>query len=145
MSYTTDLLAGVAQLLDTTIPAVVWRASGVYTTAEMGVYIATMPQAPDGAVVLSDYPVGDDPTLSDSVIGLQVRTRTGGQDPRTTTGLDDDIFDVLHGLHDVTVGGIRLVGAERRSGAPLGQDGNGRHERTSNYYLTVHRPSPNRS
>jgi hypothetical protein len=90
--------------------------------------------------------VSDDPSLSDSVTGLQVVTRAAGQDPRPTDDLTDDVFDVLHGAHGVDLAtGIRVVEALHRSGSTQGQDENGRWRFASNYYLTTHRPSPNRS
>ena len=57
-------------------------------------------------------------------------------------------LDVLVPLRHMEWGGnmgnVRLVQAVRRSGANLGQDGNGRVGRTENYYLTVHRLSTHR-
>jgi hypothetical protein len=106
----------------------------------------TVPASPDRVITLTDYVVADDPTLSDSVIGVQVRTRWGGQDPRPVKDLDGAIFDALHGLEGVTLtGGIHIVSCFRRSGTSMGQDANNRWGRSSNYYATVHRPSTNRT
>ena len=143
--FETDLLTGVAQLIAAANLGV-WRSTGVYATTEVGITFDTIPQAPDGVITLTDYVVSDDPTLSDSVIGVQVRTRAAGQDPRPVKDLDGAIFNVLHGLEGVTLsGGVHLVSMTRRSGASLGQDANNRWMRSSNYYATVWRPSANRS
>ena len=143
--FETLLLTGIAQLL-ATAGLGTWRDTGVYTAAETGIVMDTVPASPDRVITLTDYVVADDPTLSDSVIGVQVRTRWGGQDPRPVKDLDGSIFDVLHGMPATTLtGGVRVVSCFRRSGTSMGQDLNGRWGRSSNYYATVHRPSQNRS
>jgi hypothetical protein len=96
-------------------------------------------------MTLTPYPVSDDPTLADSVVGLQVMTRKAGADPRPTNDLADDAFDQLHGLHDVDLStGIHVVSCVRRSGVMLGQDDLRRWLRSDNYYVTAYRPAPNR-
>jgi len=145
VGFETNLLTGIAQLL-ATAGLGVWRDTGVYTAAETGIVFDTVPQSPDRVITLTDYVVSDDPTLSDSVIGVQVRTRWGGQDPRPVKDLDGSIFDVLHGLEGVDlVGGVHIVSMFRRSGTSMGSDTNNRWMRSSNYYATVHRPSTNRT
>jgi hypothetical protein len=143
--FETLLLTGVAQLLSVANLGT-WRDTGIYTAAETGIVFDVIPVAPDNVITLTDYIVSDDPTLSDSVIGVQVRTRCAGQDPRPVKDLDGAIFNVLHGLESVTLtGGVHVVSLVRRSGASLGQDANNRWMRSSNYYATVWRPSANRS
>lgn len=145
MGFETDLLTGLAQFIAGAAIGT-WRANGAYTANETAIVIDTIPATPDRVITLSDYPVSDDPTLSDSVIGVQVRTRWGGQDPRPTKDLDSSIFALLHGMPAINlVGGVHVVSCFRRSGASLGEDANSRWMRSSNYYLTVHRPSTNRS
>jgi hypothetical protein len=144
MGFKTDLAVGFAELL-AAAGAGTWNASGVYTASQTGIVLRTLPQSPDRVIVLSTYPVDDDPTLSDSVIGLQVTTRWGGPDPRPTDDLDDLVFDQLHGLEGVDLStGIRVVQCYRRSGASLGQDGNSRWRSSSNFYVDAHRPSTHR-
>ena len=143
--FETNLLTGIAQLL-ATAGLGTWRDTGIYTAAETGIVMDTVPATPDRVITLTDYVVSDDPTLSDSIIGVQVRTRWGGQDPRPVKDLDGSIFDALHGLDGVDlVGGVHIVSMFRRSGTSMGQDANSRWGRSSNYYATVHRPSQNRS
>lgn len=144
MGFETDLLTGIAQLLATASIGT-WRATGVYTASETGIVLDNVPATPDRIITLSDYTVSDDSTLSDSVIGVQVRTRWVGQNPSLVKDLDGLIFDLLHGMPSKTlVGGVHVVSCFRNSGASLGQDANTRWMRSSNYYLTVHRPSTNR-
>ena len=143
--FETNLLTGIAQLLATANLGT-WRDTGVYAAAETGIVFDTVPATPDRVITLTDYVVSDDPTLSDSVIGVQVRTRWAGADPRPVKDLDGGIFDALHGLESVTLtGGIHIVSMFRRSGTSMGQDLGNRWGRSSNYYATVHRPSTNRT
>ena len=143
--FETNLLTGVAQIL-AAAGVGTWRDTGVYVAAETGIVLDTLPASPDNIITLTDYAVSDDPTLSDSVIGVQVRTRCGGQDPRPVKDLDGAIFNALHGLESVTLtGGVHVVSMVRRSGVSLGQDENSRWMKSSNYYAAVWRPSANRS
>lgn len=142
MGFTSDLLAGVAQLLDTDGVAT-WNPTGVYADNEVGIVIGPPSQKPPSLVALATYNSSDDPAAPDSIVFLQVRTRAPDDDPRKVQDLDDGVFDSLQGLR-ATVNGIRVVYGRRNSSAPLGIDGSGRQERTSNYELMVHWPSTHR-
>lgn len=142
MGFTSDLLVGVAQQLDADGVAV-WNPSGVYADNEIGIVIGPPSQKPPSLVALTVYNSADDPATSDSTVFLQVRTRAPDDDPRKADDLDDGVFNALQGLR-ATINGVRLVYGKRNSSAPIGIDGSGRQERTSNYELMVHRPSPHR-
>lgn len=143
MSFTGDLLEGLAQHIATAGIAT-YRPAGAYVAGETAIAFAGMPPDPDRVIVVSAYAVTDDATLSDSVVGVQVRCR-GLTDPRDVELLADAVFGLLHGAHSVQLGAVHVVQALRNSSAPLGQDDNNRWEHTDNYYLTVHRPSTNRT
>lgn len=143
MGFTSDLLTGVAQLLDIETAAV-WKASGAYTDAEIGIVLGVPTQSPPSQVALAAYNTSDDPALSDSVVQMQVRFRGADADVRKVEDLADAVFGALQGLRGTTVGTGRLVYSRRHSTLPLGVDGNGRFERADNYTLTVHRPSTHR-
>lgn len=143
MGYTTDLLTGLAELLASKGIGV-WSPDAAYTAAQTGIVLDVVPQSPAAVIVLSGYSVTDHPTQADTVTGVQIRTRTNSQDPRPTDDLADDIFDELHGLHDVVIGGISVQQIRRTSWTPLGPDRGQRHERSDNYYLETWRPGPNR-
>lgn len=98
----------------------------------------------DRQIMVRLYEVADDQSISDSVQGVQFKI-TGPADMRFITAAIDDLFDLFHGMQTTTIGGVKVVMAERRSGASLGQDGSGRVSRSQNYYFTVHRPSRNRT
>ena len=143
--HRTNLLTGVAVLLDAAAVAV-WNATGAYSPTQTGIVLKVVPQSPDAVVTLTTYSVSDDPTLSDTVMGLQVITRAAGQDPRAVDDLSDAVFDQLHGLHDTDLStGLHIVQCLHRSGASLGQDDLHRWANTDNYYVTTHRPSLNRT
>jgi hypothetical protein len=77
---------------------------------------------------------------------VQVISRWGGRDPRPSDDLDDAIFSLLHGRQRLVLStGVTIVQIMRVSGAPLGWDENQRRSVSSNYYVTVHRASTNRT
>lgn len=144
--YQRKLLTGCAQwFADASLGT--WKSDGsAYGAGDTGIVLRTITQAPDRLIVLSTYSVDDDPALSDTVTGLQVVTRWGGSDPRFTDDLTDAVYDLVHGAHDFDLTtGIHVVEALLQSGITLGQDANNRWRTSSNYYLTTHRPSPNRT
>jgi hypothetical protein len=142
MGFTSDLLAGVAQLLDADGVAV-WNPTGAYTNSEIGIVVGPPSQSPPSLVALMTYNNADDPAASDSSVFLQVRSRAPDDDFRKASDLDDAAFNSLQGLRS-TVNGVRIVYGKRNSSMQLGVDGNGRQEMTSNYELMVHRPSSHR-
>ncbi|RSD22007.1 minor capsid protein [Amycolatopsis eburnea] len=144
MTFSEDLLKGLAAFLDAAGVGTYRGDGSAYLPSETAIVFAAMPSSPDRAIVLSDYPVADDASLSDSVVGMQVRCR-GGADPNDVKHVADAVFDVLHGKYAFDLGPVHVVEALRRSGVPLGRDDSNRWEHSDNYYLTVHRPSANRT
>jgi hypothetical protein len=144
VSWTEQLLTGVAEHL-AAAGVGTWKPSGAYLSSDVRpIVISAVPSSPDEVITLTAYTVDEDPRDSDVIQGLQVRTRAG-RDPRGVDDLDDDVFDALHGLTDALLNGVPLVLAHRVSGAPIGVDGNSRHQRSSNYHLMANRPSPHRT
>ncbi|MEU7163140.1 minor capsid protein [Streptomyces morookaense] len=141
MSYTVDLLDGLARLLHEQRVGT-YRPEGVYAPGETAITIAAMPPAPDRCVCLSAYPVTDSPVLTDTTTGVQVRARAAA-DPREADRLDDAVFDVLQGITASQFGVVRVQLITRNSAAPIGADSSGRMERSSNYYVLAHRAHPN--
>lgn len=144
MGYTTDLLTGLAQHLAANGIGT-WSTAGTYSATQTGIVLRVVPQSPDAVIVLSDYSITDDPSLSDTVTGVQIRTRTAGADPRSTDDLADRIFDLLHGVTGLVLGTVKTQAITRESYLPGGRDANERHERTDNYYVQTWRPSPHRT
>lgn len=146
--FTTDLLTGLAVYIAAGGVGATWATSGVYTTLQTGIVLGAIPQAPDRIITLSAYGIGDDSAnLSDSGIGVQLRCRWGGSDPRPVDDLADALFALLHGKTAFTLStGVYVAQCLRRSGpVSLGQDASNRWANASNYYLSTHRPSANRT
>lgn len=119
---------------------------GSFTLADTGIVDGALPATPENALALGTYSISDDPTNSDSVIGLQITARAKGQDPRGTERLTSKVYDQLHGLTNVLLpGGVYVVQCHRQSWTSLGQDENSRWREVSNFYVTVHRPSKYRT
>ena len=144
--FSTDLLTGLAAHLAAGGIGATWNTSGAYTVLQTGIVLGNVPQSPDRVIVLTAYGVEDSPNLSDSVLGVQIRCRWSGQDPRPVDDLSDAIFNLLHGRTALTLStGVTVVQCLRNSATTLGQDENGRWSNSSNYYATVHRPSTYRT
>ena len=144
--FSTDLLTGLAVHLAAGSIGAAWNTSGAYTVLQTGIVLGNVPQSPDRIITLAAYGVSDSPALSDSVLGVQVRCRWGGQDPRPVDDLADSIFNLLHGKTALALTtGVTVVQCLRQSATTLGQDENGRWSNASNYYITVHRPSTHRT
>jgi hypothetical protein len=140
VSWTADLAHGLALLLAAAGVAV-YRPNGVYREDETGLVIGVVPAAPSRVVVLSCYALADDVDQADSLIGLQVRVRGAGLDPRDVLDLIDIVFEELHGATHLTLAGVVVHLVERAASAPMGRDANGRYEHADTYRLTAHRPT----
>jgi hypothetical protein len=123
----------------------VWNSAG-FVPGDVGIVDGDLPATPENAIGLMSYSIFDDPTNSDSVIGLQVNTRAAGSDPRGTARLTGKVFDQLHGLSNTVLPGeVFVVQCYRQSWINIGQDENNRWREKSNFYVTAHRPSRYRS
>jgi len=143
--FQTNLLTGLATDLQTGSIGT-WSTAGVYTPTQTGIVLDVVPQTPDRIITLTDYPVSDDVSGPDSVVGIQVRCRWGGADPRLVKDLADLIFQRWQNMCNVTLtGGVYVVQCLRQSGpVSLGQDANLRWSNSTNYYLKVGNPATNR-
>lgn len=143
MSWTADVVTGLAQYLEDSGVGQFNSTGAAYAASTPAIYFDQVPASPDRVIVLTPYGGVDSPTQPESEIALQVRVR-GTKDPRTAYALDDAVFGALQNLPRTVMGGVTVVGCWRTSSAYLGADANGRHERTSNFAVRVHRPSPHR-
>lgn len=141
------LRAGLAQLLHDA-GAVTWVASGAIDPAASPPPLVdqVLPDSPDVCAALATYCTGEDePTLSGSVLMLQVRTRAGITNLAAGDDLDDAISQELMGNWPLTLtNGVRVTSLVRASGSPIGRDPAGRMERTTNYRVRIHDPGPYR-
>lgn len=142
MTTTGIILAGLAQLLhDNDIGA--WRPHGAYAPDEIAIVLGDLPQSPEKAVGISDYPVSSDPKLSDTIIGVQARIR-GDLHPGTVRDLRDAVYDAWHALSHFELvseaGNILVTQVNWQSAAPLGPAEGGQFQRSENYYVWFNRP-----
>lgn len=147
MSFSDDLLTGICQAVagyaDKQQPYEYKTGTDVYSDNAAAIsWELTLDL--ETQIMVTAYPVADDQSISESIVGVNFRI-TGPSDMAFINAACDDLFDLFHGLHSATLGSVKVVQAERRSGAPLGQDDSGRVSRSENYYFTVHRPSKNRT
>jgi hypothetical protein len=142
---TTRLIEGLAQLLHDA-GAVTWAPTDVWSSGPPPIFDTYYPDAPDVCGALATYDLGgDEPTFSGSVKMVQVKTRSTVETPAAGADLDDAIAQVLMGNWPIVLGnGVTVSILERVSGTPIGRDEAGRHERTTNYRLTIHDPGPHR-
>ncbi|MGY1773504.1 minor capsid protein [Blastococcus sp. SYSU D00813] len=136
MSFASDLMAGVAQLL-AAAEVGTWQPTGVYPpSAVRPIYMRAVPAKPDRLITVSHYPVAGIAGAADTVEGIQVRNRgPATDDPRPADDDADEIRAALDGLEHVDVGGWHVSLIRWQSGGPLGQDANRRWEMTQNFYL----------
>lgn len=144
-TFELELLRGFARVAveETSLGLAYREGDAVYEDTEVGIYTDTYPEHPADTVALHDYTVSDDPSLSDSVMGVQVQIRAATS--ARLREISSALFDLFQGRQAGMLGTIRLVMSARTSGTNVGQDSGGRLGRIENYYLTVHRPSPHRS
>ncbi|UVK61349.1 tail terminator [Microbacterium phage Gingerbug] len=112
---------------------------GAYTDAQAGLYLGAVPSTPRRAVAMNSYTVAMHPT---PIVGVQFHF--AAYDPDDLTAMAQAVSDVLEGRWGGMLGTVRLVASAWQSGTSLGQDANGREQRTENYYLTIARSIPNR-
>lgn len=141
MSYTVDLLDGLARLLHEHGIGT-YRTDSPYAAGETAITVAALTPAPDRVICLSAYPVTDSSVLTDTTTGIQVRTRAGA-DPREVDALDDQVHELLHASGPHRFGAVPVQLVYRVSAAPIGADSAGRWERSANYYARAHRAHPN--
>lgn len=143
--FESNLLTGLAVLIAAGGIEATYASS--YTTMQTGLVLGNIPQTPDRIITLTAYASDDDPALSDSAPLVQIRCRGEGADKRRVDDLDSAIFNLLQNKRDLVLStGVKVGQIHRVSGpASLGQDGNSRWSVSSNYLVSAHRPSANRT
>lgn len=137
--YTTQLLTGIATLLDAEGVGT-YDEAAVITDPDTGIFRASMPAEPNRAIALNAYPV-EDSDLTVAVTGVQIRMRAG-RDPGAVDDLADEVWAVLHNRQHYDVSGVHVEISWRQSQAWIGKDDHGRMELTSNFYFRTVRSGP---
>lgn len=136
MGYEDDVITAIAERLEAAGVGV-WDPAGAYHPGpEPAIFVGVHPDVRRPVITLTPYPVEAQLNPNDSILGIQVRTRAEGRDPRGTINLDGKVYDVLHGLTNLQLGDWRATKILFQSGTTMGQDGLERWGRTANYYLT---------
>lgn len=138
MSFTNDLLRGLAGVLNSTSVATYRSDDSDYLESETAVTFTLMPQFPARCVTLTAYNATDAVTMARSRIPVQFKFR--GSDPLDVNDLADAAFGQLQTLTGVQLGSVWLIQILRNSMVPLGQDDNHRWLRADNYYADINTP-----
>jgi len=145
MGFTTNLLTGLAELLNAENVGR-WIPQGAgqsFAATDTAIAIDSLGASPDKGIALTLYDV-EHSGGTDSVMGLQCRVRGNPKDRTAAKDILDRIFDTLHDLEHVTIGGVPVVRIWWQSGANLGPDALNRPEHTANYYLQITRTGTHR-
>lgn len=140
MSWTSDLLTGIAQYLEDQGVGV-YKPGEAYASSDIAIVIGTVPPSPDRCIVLTDYDPDGGNSSGDVTPRVQVRCRGLRNDPLSAIDIASSVRDALDGLASVTFGQVVVSQINHSSGVPLGIDGNQRHERSDNYDIQARRTS----
>lgn len=140
MSFTTDLLAGMAQ--DIAAAGIgTYRSDGsVYLLDETGVVFKNLPESPDRCIVLTAYGSTDEAKSNLNSINVQIWMRGLPRQPLDVDHLGDDIFNLFQGVESRWYGTAFAVQILRKSTIQLGTDANQRWERSDNYVVDTNVP-----
>ena len=121
--------------------------AGGVQSGDWSVFLEAMPDAPDRAIALYQYP-GEppDPLLPFDEIRIQVSVR-GGEDPTVSRDRAQAIYGQMHGLGPLALPTglwLQLCLAVQSGAVALGTDGNGRHTHVVNLNLSITNPTAHR-
>lgn len=143
-TFTSLLVTGVAQLLDDAVTEFKWSLDGEYQPTDTGIGVMRFPVACPRALAIAPYPLSAHPTLAQSKVGVQIKSRSGGSDPFDVFLMDDQVQKALLGRFPLrlSVGSeqLRIASLVWTSGGSLGFDENDRPEWVSNFTANIHRP-----
>ena len=109
------------------------------------IFIGYLPSSPD--TLLAIYPTGG--FASDGKWGyddITVQLRSRGTNPLNGFSVLEDAYNVLHGLHNVNIGGTHVVNILAMQSQPtsIGEDDASRSEFTQNYRIRIRNKTLNR-
>lgn len=140
-SWESDLLLGIAALLDGQGVGTYRGDGSAYAAGETAIVFGELPTSPDRAVGLALYNGGaDDVAQNVSHPRLQLMFRGVRGNPLDAGDLATAAFLVLHAAEHRDYGTAHLIQALRVTTVPLGVDENRRHQRADNYQLDVNTP-----
>lgn len=140
MTITTDLLTGIAGMLQTAGIGV--TASGTpFAPTDTAITYLDQPADPDHAITLTDYPVSDDARLPLTEVGVQIRMRGAPSDWQGVLAIRDAVYTLLQSATNLPFGSITVIQLLRHSSLPDGQDDLMRYEYVDNYYADIDLPA----
>lgn len=140
MSFTRDLLAGLAaDLQDAGVG--VYRPAGGYLATDTAIVYGDLPPTPDRCIALTAYASVDLAGVNLSMIRVQFYLRGTPGDSLDVVDLNDALFLALQCLEHRQYGAAHMVQALRVSSVPMGIDGSRRSELAANYELDVNTPA----
>lgn len=142
MSDLTDLLTGVAGLL-TSAGVAIYSTTGEYVNTESlpAITMMDMPATPDRVITLTALPLTDDPAQPYGTVLIQLAMRGSPGVPMDVVSIADSAKIPLHGVTNLTMGGIHIVQMLRHVSVPMGEDTETRWLRTDHYYADVYYPA----
>lgn len=143
----TDLLVGIAEQLHAA-GAGIWNGLAGLAAEASGlpaIVLRELPSSPGFVLALYHYRVSADARLTDSIIGVNFRARSGSKNPGPASLTLERVFLSLHALGRFRLGPgtdheLRVTDMYWQSEADLGPDSNGRPERSANYYVQLNQP-----
>lgn len=137
MSWTTDLIGGLAAFLD-------GQGVGTYQPDGTGgsIVLGALPADLDTGIGIVPYNLQPNHILADVTQPVQLWLR--GPSMTAVNDLADSIFTVLEGVQGVTLGSMFCPLIFLSSDVPQGVDATGRWERAVNYYIRATRPTASR-
>lgn len=122
-TFSALLIDGFAQLLADADAQFAWQPADAYSPSDTGIGRMAFPAQCKRAVAVGIYPLSADPTLSQSLIGVQFMSRSPSQDPRDVMSMDDSIQSTFLGLFPITLPtGLRVSSLVWNNGGSLGRD-----------------------
>lgn len=140
MSFTSDLLTGLATYLAGAGIGVTYRPTTPYLAAETGVFFGLYPTAPDRCVALTAYATQDQAKIALSKIRVEVALRGASNNSLDVDNLGDSVFNALQGLEHQQWGTAHVVQALRVISAATGVDDSKRSTRSDSYSFDVNVP-----
>lgn len=147
----TDLCVGIAEEL-AAAGVGLWAGAGAVAVSSPvlpAIVLRQLPGAPAYALALYPYRVSADVKLTDSLIGVNFRVRSGSTNPGPASLTLEAVFLRLHALGRFRFGigtdhELRITDMYWQSETDLGPDTNGRPERSANYYVQLNQPGTTR-
>lgn len=147
----TDLLVGIAEELHAAGVGLWGGLNTVVTSSPTlpAIVLRQLPSEPAFVLALYHYRVSADAKLTDSIIGVNFRARSGTKNPGPASVALEGVFLRLHALGRFRFGigtdhELRITDMYWQSEADLGPDTNGRPERSANYYVQLNQPGTTR-